>query len=111
MKTSLLQLHAIARYGRQILAQIRLHGDAPSCSLPIQEVEHFADDLIQVELDFLNGCLLEERPDAPHYLSGFLTVTNNPFGGFVRFGHSLEAGPRASADRPDRSLPRQPEAG
>jgi hypothetical protein len=55
-------------------------------------MENFADDLIQVELDFLNGCLLEERTDAPHYLSGFLTVTDNSFGGFVRFGYPRRMG-------------------
>ena len=111
VENQLLQLHAITRHGRQILAQVRLHGDALSRRLASQQVEHLADYLIQIELDFLDGCLLEQRPDAPHHLSGFLTVANNPFGGFLRFGDRLEARPRASADRPDRSLPRQPEAG
>ena len=92
VENHLLQLHAIARHGRQILTQVRLHGDAPSRSLAGQEVEHLADDLIQVELDFLDGCLLEESADAPHHLSGFLTVANNPFGGFVRFGHARRLG-------------------
>src|ERR1700733_10021559 len=92
IENQLLQLHAIARHRRQILAQIRLHSDAPSRNLAIQEVEHLADDLIQVEVDCLKGCLLEERPDAPHYLSSFLTVANNPFGGFLRLGHPCRLG-------------------
>ena len=58
VENQLLQLHAITRYGRQILAQVRLHGDAPSRRLASQEVEHLADHLIQVELDLLDGCLL-----------------------------------------------------
>ncbi len=59
VENHLLQLHAIARHGRQILTQIRLHGDAPSRRLSAQEVEHLADDLIQVEVDFLDGACLK----------------------------------------------------
>jgi len=51
VENQLLQLHAIARHGRQILAQVRLHGYALSGRLASQEVEHLADHLIQIELD------------------------------------------------------------
>jgi hypothetical protein len=96
VEKQLLQLHAITRHWRQILSGLRLHGDALSRGLAFQQAEHLADNLIQIEiqieLSFLEGHLLEESADAPHYFSCLLTVANNPFRSFLCFSHTRRLG-------------------
>ena len=60
--------------------------------LATQKAEHFANDLVQVERDSLNGSPLEKRTDAPHHLSGLIAVADDAFGGLICLGQVRLAG-------------------
>src|SRR5580704_2455748 len=88
VENHLLQLHAIARYGAQVLVQISLHGDAPFRSLAAQKTEHLGDDLIQIEIDFIEGRVLEKGADAPYHFSRFCAVADNSCGSLLHFSQA-----------------------
>src|SRR5258706_3367996 len=62
------------------------YNDMPPGRIAPQEVEHVADDFIQIKNHFLADSSLEERPDAPHDLSGLFAIADDSFSRLARLG-------------------------
>ena len=79
----MLQLYAIASHRCKVWSKSVSTVTRLFNGLAVQEAEHFANDVVQVERRFLKGGPLEEGPDAPDHLAGFLAVAHDSFRGLV----------------------------
>ena len=78
----LLQLHAIAENGGHPGFQDDFDVNAPSGGVGLEETEHVADDVADVERHSLGGSTLEQRPDAPHDLASVLPILDDSLRSF-----------------------------
>src|ERR1700693_4419660 len=64
VQQDLLQLHAVAKYGRQIRCQVELDGDAVSGRLIAHKISDFLNQLIDVQFNSVRSALFQQSTNA-----------------------------------------------